>query len=165
MDFKLTVPPLGESVVEGTISQWLKNEGDEIKIDEPLVEIMTDKINIEIPSPHNGVLKKQLVAIAVELLKPRNDNFRSSIFRCHQEHPSSSASSTFRLEKALSVRHARRNFQHELTFANSWLAVDHRDRPQRYVWLPKPPNLFGLNVRGAYRFGEFHDARPRAFSI
>ena len=63
MDFKLTVPPLGESVVEGTISQWLKNEGDTIKIDEPLVEIMTDKINIEIPSSHNGVLKKQLVSV------------------------------------------------------------------------------------------------------
>jgi pyruvate/2-oxoglutarate dehydrogenase complex dihydrolipoamide acyltransferase (E2) component len=63
MDFKLTVPPLGESVVEGTISQWLKNEGDVIKIDEPLVEIMTDKINIEIPSPQNGILKKQLVSV------------------------------------------------------------------------------------------------------
>jgi pyruvate/2-oxoglutarate dehydrogenase complex dihydrolipoamide acyltransferase (E2) component len=49
--------------LEGTISQWLKNEGDAIKIDEPLVEIMTDKINIEIPSPHSGVLKKHLVSI------------------------------------------------------------------------------------------------------
>ena len=61
MDFKIIVPPLGESVVEGTIVKWLKNEGDSVKIDEPLVEIMTDKINIEIPSQHNGVMKRHLV--------------------------------------------------------------------------------------------------------
>jgi 2-oxoglutarate dehydrogenase complex dihydrolipoamide succinyltransferase (E2) component len=62
MDYKVIVPPLGESVVEGTIVKWLKNEGDQIKIDEPIVEIMTDKINIEIPSPHDGIMKKHLVA-------------------------------------------------------------------------------------------------------
>lgn len=61
MDFKIVVPPLGESVVEGTIVRWLKNEGDSVKIDEPLVEIMTDKINIEIPSPYDGVMKQHLV--------------------------------------------------------------------------------------------------------
>ena len=61
MEFKIVVPPLGESVVEGTISKWLKDEGDSIKIDEPLVEIMTDKINIEIPSQHSGTMKKHLV--------------------------------------------------------------------------------------------------------
>lgn len=63
MDFKIVVPPLGESVVEGTIVKWLKNEGDSVKIDEALVEIMTDKINIEIPSSHNGVMKKHLVTV------------------------------------------------------------------------------------------------------
>jgi 2-oxoglutarate dehydrogenase E2 component (dihydrolipoamide succinyltransferase) len=62
MDFKVIVPPLGESVVEGTIVKWLKNEGERVKVDEPLVEIMTDKINVEIPSGHNGVMKKHLVA-------------------------------------------------------------------------------------------------------
>ena len=61
MEYKVIVPPLGESVVEGTIVKWLKNEGDKIKVDDPLVEIMTDKINIEIPSPHNGVMKRHLV--------------------------------------------------------------------------------------------------------
>ncbi len=63
MDFKIVVPPLGESVVEGTIVKWLKDEGDSVKIDEPLVEIMTDKINIEIPSPHEGIMKKHLVTV------------------------------------------------------------------------------------------------------
>ncbi len=61
MDYKVVVPPLGESVVEGTIVKWLKNEGDKVSIDDPLVEIMTDKINIEIPSPHNGIMKTHLV--------------------------------------------------------------------------------------------------------
>ena len=61
MDYKVVVPPLGESVVEGTIVKWLKNEGDSVKVDDPLVEIMTDKINVEIPSGHNGVMKKHLV--------------------------------------------------------------------------------------------------------
>ena len=63
MDYKVIVPPLGESVVEGTIVKWLKNEGDQVKADEPLVEIMTDKINVEIPSAHDGVMKKHLVQV------------------------------------------------------------------------------------------------------
>ncbi|MBN1213285.1 MAG: 2-oxo acid dehydrogenase subunit E2 [candidate division Zixibacteria bacterium] len=62
MEYKVIVPPLGESVVEGTIVKWLKNEGDPVKVDDPLVEVMTDKINVEIPSPHDGVMKKHLVA-------------------------------------------------------------------------------------------------------
>jgi len=63
MDYKVIVPPLGESVVEGTIVKWLKNPGDQVKADDALVEIMTDKINIEIPSPYDGVMKKHLVEI------------------------------------------------------------------------------------------------------
>jgi len=63
MDYKVVVPPLGESVVEGTIVKWLKKEGDKVKTDDPLVEIMTDKINVEIPSPHDGVMKKHLVKL------------------------------------------------------------------------------------------------------
>jgi 2-oxoglutarate dehydrogenase complex dihydrolipoamide succinyltransferase (E2) component len=62
MEYKVVVPPLGESVVEGTIVKWLKNEGDAVKVDEPLVEVMTDKINVELPSPHNGIMKKHLIA-------------------------------------------------------------------------------------------------------
>ena len=61
MEYKVVVPPLGESVVEGTIVKWLKNEGEKVKVDEPLVEVMTDKINVELPSPHNGVMKKHLI--------------------------------------------------------------------------------------------------------
>ena len=50
MEYKVLVPPLGESVVEGTIVKWLKKERDKVKTDDPLVEIMTDKINIELIS-------------------------------------------------------------------------------------------------------------------
>jgi 2-oxoglutarate dehydrogenase E2 component (dihydrolipoamide succinyltransferase) len=63
VEYKIVVPPLGESVVEGTIVKWLKAEGEKVKIDEPLVEIMTDKINIEIPSPHDGTMIKHLVSV------------------------------------------------------------------------------------------------------
>ncbi len=60
MELKIQVPPLGESVVEGTIVKWLKKVGDEVKLDEPLVELMTDKINVEIPSPADGKIMKIL---------------------------------------------------------------------------------------------------------
>ncbi len=63
MEYKIVVPPLGESVVEGTIAKWLKNEGETVKEDDPLVEIMTDKITIEIPCPYDGVMKKHLVKL------------------------------------------------------------------------------------------------------
>jgi 2-oxoglutarate dehydrogenase E2 component (dihydrolipoamide succinyltransferase) len=61
MAIEIVIPQLGESVVEGTISKWLKKEGDKIDKDEPLVEIATDKINIEIPSPKAGTLGKIIV--------------------------------------------------------------------------------------------------------
>jgi 2-oxoglutarate dehydrogenase E2 component (dihydrolipoamide succinyltransferase) len=60
MELKIQVPPLGESVVEGTIVKWLKNVGDDVALDEPLVELMTDKINVEIPCPAEGKLTKIL---------------------------------------------------------------------------------------------------------
>jgi 2-oxoglutarate dehydrogenase complex dihydrolipoamide succinyltransferase (E2) component len=63
MEYRVIVPPLGESVVEGTIVKWLKNEGDAVKADDPLVEVMTDKINVEIPSPYDGIMKKHLVPV------------------------------------------------------------------------------------------------------
>ena len=53
---KITVPTLGESVTEATVSKWLKSQGEEVSADEPLVELETDKVNIEVPSPTNGVL-------------------------------------------------------------------------------------------------------------
>jgi pyruvate dehydrogenase E2 component (dihydrolipoyllysine-residue acetyltransferase) len=54
----VTLPKMGESVVEGTIIRWLKQEGEFVKEDEPLVEISTDKIDAEMPAPASGVLKK-----------------------------------------------------------------------------------------------------------
>ena len=58
MSEKILVPALGESVTEATVSKWLKNKGDKVVSDEPLVELETDKVNIEVPSPSNGMLEK-----------------------------------------------------------------------------------------------------------
>ncbi len=56
MSEKITVPTLGESVTEATVSKWLKSKGDKVSADEPLVELETDKVNVEVPSPSTGVL-------------------------------------------------------------------------------------------------------------
>ena len=53
---KITVPTLGESVTEATVSKWLKSQGEKVSIDEPIVELETDKVNVEVPSPTNGVI-------------------------------------------------------------------------------------------------------------
>tara|TARA_B100000902_G_scaffold388888_1_gene435223 strand:- start:487 stop:1791 length:1305 start_codon:yes stop_codon:yes gene_type:complete len=58
MSEKILVPVLGESITEATVSKWLKNEGDKVDADEPLVELETDKVNLEVPSPVSGVLTK-----------------------------------------------------------------------------------------------------------
>ena len=58
MSEKIVVPVLGESITEATVSKWLKNEGDTIEADEPIVELETDKVNLEVPSPVSGVLSK-----------------------------------------------------------------------------------------------------------
>lgn len=58
----ITMPQLGESVVEGTVGKWLKAVGDEVKRFEPLVEVITDKVNTEIPSEYGGILREILVA-------------------------------------------------------------------------------------------------------
>ena len=73
MSFSVTMPALGESVSEGTVTRWLKNEGDMVAVDEPLLEVSTDKVDTEIPSPVAGVLSKivvgvdQTVAVGAEL--------------------------------------------------------------------------------------------------
>src|SRR5438045_7018757 len=59
-NFDLIMPKMGESVAEATIIKWVKNEGDKIKIDETVLEIATDKVDSEIPSPFEGVLVKKL---------------------------------------------------------------------------------------------------------
>src|SRR5580700_10365010 len=61
MPVEILMPELGESVHEGTVSRWLKREGDFVKEDEPVVEIMTDKVNTELPSPASGILSKILI--------------------------------------------------------------------------------------------------------
>ena len=56
MNEKILVPVLGESITEATVSKWLKNEGDTVEADEPIVELETDKVNLEVPSPVSGIL-------------------------------------------------------------------------------------------------------------
>ena len=56
MTEKILVPVLGESITEATVSKWLKSKGDNINADEPIVELETDKVNLEVPSPINGTL-------------------------------------------------------------------------------------------------------------
>ena len=58
MTEKILVPVLGESITEATVSKWLKNEGDKVNADEPIVELETDKVNLEVPSPVSGILTK-----------------------------------------------------------------------------------------------------------
>jgi len=63
MTFSVTMPALGESVSEGTVTRWLKAEGDHVTMDEPLLEVSTDKVDTEIPSPVAGTLQKIIVGI------------------------------------------------------------------------------------------------------
>jgi 2-oxoglutarate dehydrogenase E2 component (dihydrolipoamide succinyltransferase) len=63
MTFSVTMPALGESVSEGTVTRWLKAEGDHVNVDEPLLEVSTDKVDTEIPSPVAGILQKIIVQI------------------------------------------------------------------------------------------------------
>ena len=73
MTFSVTMPALGESVSVGTVTRWLKAEGDHVNVDEPLLEVSTDKVDTEIPSPVAGILTKivvgidQTVAVGAEL--------------------------------------------------------------------------------------------------
>jgi len=63
MSFSVTMPALGESVTEGTVTRWLKSEGDLVKVDEPLLEVSTDKVDTEIPSPAEGILTRIVVPV------------------------------------------------------------------------------------------------------
>src|ERR1700722_13361899 len=73
MPVSVTMPRLGESVTEGTVTRWLKNEGDHVDADEPLLEVSTDKVDTEVPSPASGTLlsikvqEDETVEIGVEL--------------------------------------------------------------------------------------------------
>ena len=63
---KVTMPQLGESVAEGTIGKWLKQPGDHVAKYEPLVEVVTDKVNAEVPSPFEGILRSAHTEIRLE---------------------------------------------------------------------------------------------------
>src|SRR5664279_3821070 len=73
MSTSVTMPRLGESVTEGTVTRWLKSEGDHVDADEPLLEVSTDKVDTEVPSPAAGTLlsikvqEDETVEIGVEL--------------------------------------------------------------------------------------------------
>ena len=58
MSENIIVPALGESITEATVSKWIKNQGDQVREDEPIVELETDKVNVEVPSPAEGVISK-----------------------------------------------------------------------------------------------------------
>ena len=58
MSENIVVPILGESITEATVSKWLKKSGDKVNADEPIVELETDKVNLEVPSPINGILSE-----------------------------------------------------------------------------------------------------------
>ncbi|MFC5753979.1 biotin/lipoyl-containing protein, partial [Actinomadura rugatobispora] len=62
MPVSVTMPQLGESVTEGTVTRWLKKEGEHVETDEPLLEVSTDKVDTEIPSPASGTLTSIKVA-------------------------------------------------------------------------------------------------------
>ncbi|MFZ0161759.1 MAG: biotin/lipoyl-containing protein, partial [Kineosporiaceae bacterium] len=62
MSDSVQMPALGESVTEGTVTRWLKQVGERVEVDEPLLEVSTDKVDTEIPSPVAGVVEEILVA-------------------------------------------------------------------------------------------------------
>src|ERR1700687_6250998 len=62
MSIEVTMPQMGESVVEGTVTKWLVKQGDRVEEDQPLCEISTDKVDTEIPSPGAGVIAKLIAA-------------------------------------------------------------------------------------------------------
>ena len=93
MSEKIIVPALGESVTEATVSKWLKTVGEEVNSDEPLVELETDKVNVEVPSPSDGILEKISVkegttvevgtllgSVGANETKPVTDNKETNFF-------------------------------------------------------------------------------------
>ena len=73
MSVSVSMPQLGESVTEGTVTRWLKREGERVEADEPLLEVSTDKVDTEIPSPVSGIVRgitvaeDETVAVGAEL--------------------------------------------------------------------------------------------------
>ena len=84
MSEKILVPVLGESITEATVAKWLKNKGDSVESDEPIVELETDKVNLEVPSPVDGVLSEinvndgQVVEVGATLGVVTQDNVQTT---------------------------------------------------------------------------------------
>jgi len=84
MSEKILVPTLGESITEATVAKWLKNKGDSVESDEPIVELETDKVNLEVPSPVDGVLSEinvndgQVVEVGATLGVVTQDNVQTT---------------------------------------------------------------------------------------
>ena len=87
MSEKILVPALGESINEATVVKWLKNVGESIEADEPLVELETDKVNLEVPSPVSGILSEikardgEVVEVGSILGEVTNDDIVNNIFQ------------------------------------------------------------------------------------
>ena len=82
------MPQMGESITEGTLSKWIKNLGDEVKRDEPIFEISTDKVDAEIPSPAAGVLAEIIVGegktVAVDSVVARLETEKGAHVAAHR---------------------------------------------------------------------------------
>ena len=65
----IIMPKMGESIMEGTILKWLKQPGDKVERDEPILEISTDKVDTEVPSPESGVLAELLYCLYFEFFE------------------------------------------------------------------------------------------------
>ena len=80
MSVSVSMPQLGESVTEGTVTRWLKKEGERVEVDEPLLEVSTDKVDTEIPSPASGILRSiavdedETVAVGAQLAVIEEDS-------------------------------------------------------------------------------------------
>ena len=96
MDEKIIVPVLGESITEASIAKWLKNEGESVIADEPLVELETDKVNLEVPAPINGVISKinfkngdtvEVGAVLGTILEEKKDNKSNESLKTEKINP------------------------------------------------------------------------------
>src|SRR5258707_4333032 len=89
------MPQMGESIAEGTLSKWLKKVGDEVKRDEPIFEISTDKVDAEIPAPSAGVLAEILVTegqtVPVQTLVARIETEKGAVIPAGATAPGAAA--------------------------------------------------------------------------
>src|SRR5947207_5367947 len=92
------MPQMGESIAEGTLSKWLKKVGDEVKRDEPIFEISTDKVDAEIPSPVAGVLAEVIVTegetVAVQTVVARIETEKGAVVAATAPAPAVPATAT-----------------------------------------------------------------------